>query len=65
MFSTATNVQLKYIHANDQLPPQSCFYRGDDIRGLLVSSINYYIPESIVQLKNDYALLHLRVNAIF
>jgi hypothetical protein len=47
------------------LPPQSSFHRWDDIRGLLVSSINYYIPESIVQLKNDCALLHLRVNAIF
>jgi hypothetical protein len=31
----------------------------------LVSSIIYNIPKSIVQLKNDCALLHLRVNAIF
>jgi hypothetical protein len=31
----------------------------------LVSSLNYYIPDSIVHLKNDCALEHLRVNAIF
>jgi hypothetical protein len=31
----------------------------------LVSSINYYIPESIEQLKNDCTLLHLRVNTTF